>query len=796
MKTKNIFKNWNTFLSEGRYKKVTSEKTEQQVLREIEFEELDIIQPILDKMKGEVLAFNDLFKGKNRLILPFESVDPESDIGSFNIFIQGLKKFGWEVDYKKGTLSRDKPVTDAEELTSIVMAMSRRGEFKKPVKETLKIGKFLSLYRTHVIAFSKIVDWEDKDWSHWNSLIDKNKDIAISRMKKKFGANLTAPLVTGQLFKFPPTRTPKEYLNTLVNLIEKKLSLWQTNAELIRQGGAKTDFYSIVITRHPIDVLRMSDFEDIESCHSPPSRGGESQYYKCAVAEAYGHGAVAFAIVTKDLVEMFGEEDISKIEDSEDFQDEEIFLDDARGVVGIEPINRVRLRQIRYYESLADARKAAEEKGGEPGTGNPTAGGVELAIPERRVYGLGHRFGKVQGFQEAVLEWAKQAQKEAIENIPVDIGGEVRGRMFVKFGGTYQDAPGVETTFKDLTGLDINGVFLRNSSTEDQIDYTNSQFAAFQEALDNYASRLEFFKIEIDWDEGLQVTELSLNFEWHSVEWNSLPRGDTSWILDEIRDYGERFAIFHSGRRSHAPDIRFINENSMIKVSLPVSWVELTIAYDNEEAMYDPYAFENLLADLDREENNTVRGIYEILEQIFKREGYLKGGEMMLLGMEVEGGSLDPYEWSLDTVGDYPEFETVSATTTVYEVDTGEVGGDMLRKIVSSRDFEIEIKKAILAKPREIADSNNFISFKVQPYDITNGLDDNSFDLKMTAAVYDSDPAENIEIFKALIEEMDDEDLLKKIVTDTYFKVRRSISSGKQISEQKLIRNWKMFLKG
>ena len=47
----------------------------------------------------------------------------------------------------------------------------------------------------------------------------------------------------------------------------------------------------------------MSDFEDITSCHSPPSRGGGDSYYKCAVAEAHGHGAVAYVAKTENILE-------------------------------------------------------------------------------------------------------------------------------------------------------------------------------------------------------------------------------------------------------------------------------------------------------------------------------------------------------------------------------------------------------------------------------------------------------------------------------------------------------------
>ena len=75
---------------------------------------------------------------------------------------------------------------------------------------------------------------------------------------------------------------------------------WQQNAAFIKQNINKmsNDKYAIVITRDPVDIFRMSDFNQISSCHSPPSRPSPSgnDYYKCAVAEAMGHGAVAYVV--------------------------------------------------------------------------------------------------------------------------------------------------------------------------------------------------------------------------------------------------------------------------------------------------------------------------------------------------------------------------------------------------------------------------------------------------------------------------------------------------------------------
>jgi hypothetical protein len=85
---------------------------------------------------------------------------------------------------------------------------------------------------------------------------------------------------------------------------------------------------SVVISRKPIDIVRMSDFEDSSSCHSP-NRG----YWKSAQSEARTGGIVSYLVNTDDL-------------EGVDLDADEIFEDKCRGVRGIKPIERIRLRSF------------------------------------------------------------------------------------------------------------------------------------------------------------------------------------------------------------------------------------------------------------------------------------------------------------------------------------------------------------------------------------------------------------------------------------------------------------------
>ena len=76
----------------------------------------------------------------------------------------------------------------------------------------------------------------------------------------------------------------------------------------------------------------MSDFDQISSCHSPPSRPSPSgnSYYKCAVAEAAGHGAVAYVVSMTSLLAAAGAETLQEAENN--IQEGELFADEDTGL--------------------------------------------------------------------------------------------------------------------------------------------------------------------------------------------------------------------------------------------------------------------------------------------------------------------------------------------------------------------------------------------------------------------------------------------------------------------------------
>ena len=75
--------------------------------------------------------------------------------------------------------------------------------------------------------------------------------------------------------------------------MSEMLTFYTRKAEYYRKHpeelDAEQEIYSVIVSRHPVDVLRMSDFADMSSCHSV---GGA--YYQCAISEARNQGMIAY----------------------------------------------------------------------------------------------------------------------------------------------------------------------------------------------------------------------------------------------------------------------------------------------------------------------------------------------------------------------------------------------------------------------------------------------------------------------------------------------------------------------
>ena len=274
-------------------------------------------------------------------------------------------------------------------------------------------------------------------------------------------------------------RGPKEKVQRIGKLIQNLarndkentqwadlLRWWEKNKENINK---QSDIgVSVVISRHPIDILRMSDHSEWSSCHSV---GGS--FYRCAIQEAKTGGAVAYVVRTKDL---------SKVKN---LQAKDIFKDKDRDINGIEPLERIRLRRL------------ISSKG-------------ELLIPELRTYGTGH-----VGLYDTVKTWLKTVQKDVIDkNIPYksfDLkGGSYKDNSVNKMWNKFFDS---EDETKDKKSLDQGEESRKGVGDIDDLA---------QEIVDNheYKHFSLFYDVIEEIDETFITFSAETSFSYPIYDWN------------------------------------------------------------------------------------------------------------------------------------------------------------------------------------------------------------------------------------------------------------------------------------
>jgi len=789
-------------------------ENDEKLLREVTEDEFEHIQRAIDELSFEDLAFHNVFGDKTRLVIDFPTADEQSELGRF---LKVFSKMGYEVDWAKGILSAERKYIDTspDAVEAIMAGLPGSGMTVKKIN--MKVGKWISkvynlilkkqkldiqireyLYTNFLRSawsylpahyrapgsepFEKVLARhiesgelrnllgpDGEDWGSWEPPYVTRQDIEkglgsdASRIKQYYRIEDTIKSLTMSEYGAGRSRITAQYIELLKNY-------WQNNADYIKKNikSGYSNQYSIIITRDPVDVWRMSDFDNITSCHSPPSRGGEGDYYKCAVAEAHGHGAVAYVVFTEDLLKNTDTDSIDAAE--EEIQDGEIFGDTARsGGAGfdIEPQARLRLRQLRYYEH----NKKPEEYEGR----NPFEG-TQLAVPEKRVYGA-----RIPGFYTHLLKWAKEVQKTEIERAPW-IDGKLNFNDFIKFGGSYDDNP-MSLLLMSLFNVrmkDTEGHVKQDKTTEDDLD--DNLIGSLQQQYQNRCDEVtEYWNSKMGWtmanamveDDGAGsvyisvYAEIRIKWDPHEwVNWMGMPGlSEVTSALDEVKEYGLDWV------KSDYPYT--INKAVDGAWQLPID-VEPTqlVEFGGEGYAYDPDNYEEFCRVVNSEVDNRYDTVKQILTNFFKREGYIEGGAIMALGREIINDEMDLYHWEAEAEEGYEvdEFELVQFTThpEVWYADLGATE-EQAMKIMNDRNFWLEIRKRMAAPAFKNTKGS---MYPQMPLDMDmfgmHGTEGESQELNLQFSVHDDAPDEQVNVLKNLVEIWDDQDEINKVANEVF----------------------------
>ena len=361
------------------------------LLGEAEQADVDRFLDRLSRVDPSEAPFDNIFKGKWRMVIPYAPKEYEylkqiwhGTPDDYNIFYRDQdpgwpdEPYGW-----MGKKGKDKESYDKR-------------------SDKLK-GEYLASIRA-VVAEIDPADAAGKKWGAANSTLTmrwekENPDHPLSQAIRQ---------ASGQYFSHKK-RGPREIkLGKIINREFKDrpelVKTWNDEAASWNKDAGAFSIarnignYSMILSRHPIDVYRMSDHMGITSCHSLEAGQGY-----CAAQEAEDFGMIAYVVETKDFEAL-------------DLDEDEIFFDQerpgaTRGLV--ELIERKRLR--RYFNKKDN---------------------YDLAIPDIPEYGL----KRMPGFFRFLSKWAREQQKEQVYGDDKRIN-KPKITDFVRMGGSYADSP-------------------------------------------------------------------------------------------------------------------------------------------------------------------------------------------------------------------------------------------------------------------------------------------------------------------------------------------------------------------
>jgi len=766
----------------------------EKVLREVTEDEMRVLEDVLDDLNPANLPLNDLFSNKMRVVIPFPTLDTNSELGKFSEFFRSQE---YDVDWEKGMVYAERDMRSVDDLLDTLIGMQGGQPEKKKIKKIqMKIGKL----------FSKLAD------------LSRRKDEIYQKVYK-YMANINYKLadgepvrtrtrVTGKMLK--AALDEKEYenfqrINTQINLYVVNPGVagpagydltdlateygeyWKKNAGYIKKeiNNIDNDKYSIIITRHPIDVLRMSDFDTITSCHSPASRQNAYQsYYKCAVAEAQGHGAVAYVVETEDLLSATNTGNIDSAE--QEIQEGEIFADDKRPFTGdIEPISRTRIRHVRYYEGDEPPKRWDD--------------GQDVGMPEKRVYGI-----DIPGLTNRVTDWARSNQEEVIANMPKNDNGIIDLNKFMIFGGSYEDtanAAGRERLMRQLLGAQalVSGNMKQNTDTEDDLDadLVGDIIAQYEgqceEIMNEYNNRMaqtySDYEVGDDGGEGAYIRPFAAFIaKWPVDEWKRLPGNQEEVVWNSVDEIIAIYGDIFEDSNNYTPVIRRVREE--IHLTMKVNFEHPDIYGNGYMAMPEEYreALENIDAIIDDRRDQ----FEAVLTDYFKREGQMEGGEFMNLAIGIEDGVLSSYEWDLETDGQYSEsYECTARYTHYYDPEDLGLGIEVLKQIVDSRDFRIELRKQLLEAPRKEQNTQYYLNMDAVTVE-------KGGEIAFTAIFSINADAPDIMtgLFVELVEgEMDDEDNLNVVFNRVLAQFVNSRKPAFMQTNESIVSTWKDYLR-
>ena len=591
-------KSWGNFLTEN--KEPIEEATE---------EEIGELDDILLRLDPKDLSFNNIFGDRMRIAIPLDEKDIKSSVEKF------MNEKGYEVDMKTG-IATGYAMTNDDRTNTRKISLSQQEDYVTPE------GK-INVANLNRLGFKpQRIEKMQRNLRKIQMKVGKLLRKGINFLEK--GDAKKYRQFFDDRFEADPVQ-----LKLMAYKLKEVLSDWE------KRGAVKSG-HTVIITRHPIDVFRMSDFDRIQSCHSPPSKGGDASYYKCAVAEAHGHGPVAYLVRNEDLDEALEEKELDKgdyqaLLDQYEDDEEEFFYDDDRVEGDITPINRLRIRK---YSSPKF--------------------NMTIAVPAKRVYGDDRGFG--DAMVNSVVKWAQGSQEDALKKMKDDedmlSDGKFNMNNWIRHGGTYHQDNSPETLLRQFLDddrfenpSDFTGYIQVDSTTENSLTLTAGVGAVTEQAeemVDEFNRRSHAVRVtmgDVDLDDGqfyISINEAVMVVKIPEDEFTQSAFTDfTRSAIENVVDYMSEYLPVDKDER-----VYYKTHGGTVFIDVPFDM--MSVYREGGTLAYGIDGLDELLSNLDRQDDAHEQ-YEEAVREALVNEGAIKGSAIQEFAKMFNDNTY--YEW-------------------------------------------------------------------------------------------------------------------------------------------------------
>jgi len=611
-------------------------KSKPELIQELTEEEYGYLEDALQIPISE-MPFSNIFGDKYRIIQSYGSLKTDSPFGKT---MKVLGEFGWElaprekgdkgkIIIRKNVETRRKTKNKDGETKFITNKNMTTMGLKKYVQSAYTFfanslpkmyNKYLDLEKLAKPAYKNLPD-DPEERKKAVEDIETKFLIPRKRLMEKID-NTIAKWFNGRRHFTATSLLPPSsyegsgnsggiYWKKVKDDFESLLKLANDDAAMMKlQTGFDKEFLPsfIIYSRHPIDVYRMSDFVEITSCHTLPSKrhltslpSKWDDYNICALAEAYANGMIAYSVPASS----FEEAGIEPTQEGiDEYEDGELFEDDERDVDGLKPEARVRIRNTTVTD---------------PKSGDIT----RLAVPDQKVYGSAK-----SGFKTNVRDFISQEQKEELEKVFNDPSVTIKGEMaqklglsdgdddkshislksFQRYGGSYEDSGAAVKNNLPLMFASALGISPDMIHTVGEIEYSKFMQDELESKVDN-TDRLQYlndqlndvlervngmrFKImtsiQEDYDDTFYYNSIDLQINIPLPSYmTEIAKERRREVYDFFKDYEDEYNLYYDGSEKEPRDIMVYQKDSMEAQNLGFDTAFIRITYRNlDELMQD-----------------------------------------------------------------------------------------------------------------------------------------------------------------------------------------------------------------